>query len=280
MAKDETMTRVDDVMLMAYVDGEVDAVTARQIEHAIAADPNVAARARMFRESAAVLRGAFAGSLHEEVPERLIAAFGPLAKAESNVVTLGARRPARQVIGWAMAASLAALVVGAGGTFWFMTGDTPLSSSVQLASSERWLDHVSGFYDVYNSELKKDDRLLVDFKADDIPELSNWFSARLNRPLSVPDLSAQGFQPQGGRLLIINGKPAAQFLYRSEEGEVVGLAIATGNGDYQPARTARRHNVNIVHWRNSGYSYAFMGTIELPRLEKLADKAWRDLGKT
>ena len=87
-------------------------------------------------------------------------------------------------------------------------------------------------------------------------------------------------QAAGSRLLIINGKPAAQFLYRSEAGELVGLAIASDPGGYQSARTAQRHNVNIVHWRNAGYGYAFMGTIELPRLEKLADKAWRDLGKT
>jgi anti-sigma factor RsiW len=273
------MTRVDDVMLMAYVDGEVDAATARQIERAIGADSALAERVRMFRESAAVLRGAFAESLHEKVPDRLVAALSPLAKAD-KVVALGARRPARQIVGWAVAASLAALVVGAGGTYWYVAGEQLASSGVQLASAERWLDHVSGFYDVYSDEMKKDDRLLVDFKADDIPELSNWFSARLNRPLSVPDLSGQGFRPQGGRLLIINGKPAAQFLYRSEEGEVVGLAIASGASDYQSARTARRHNVNIVHWRNAGYAYAFMGTIDLPRLEKLADKAWRDLGKT
>lgn len=272
------MTRVDDVMLMAYVDGEVDAATARQIERAVGADPALAERVRMFRESAAMLRGAFAESLHEKVPDRLVAALSPLGKPD-NVVKLGARRPARQIVGWAMAASLAALVVGAGSTYWYVTGEPP-AGNVQLASSERWLDHVSGFYDVYNSEMKKDDRLLVDFKADDIPELSNWFSARLNRPLSVPDLSAQGFKPQGGRLLIINGKPAAQFLYRSDDGEVVGLAIASSSGDYQSARTARRHNVNIVHWRNAGYAYAFMGAIDLPRLEKLADKAWRDLGKT
>jgi anti-sigma factor RsiW len=273
------MTRVDDVMLMAYVDGEVDAETARQIEHAIGADPRLAARAKMFRDSAAMLRGAFAVSLHEKVPDRLVAALSPLAKPD-NVVKLGARRPARQVIAWAVAASLAALVVGSGSTYWYVTSDPVGSGNLQLASSERWLDHVSGFYDVYSSEMKKDDRLLVDFKADDIPELSNWFSARLNRPLSVPDLSGLGFRPQGGRLLIINGKPAAQFLYRSDAGEVVGLAIASGSGDYQPARTARRHNVNIVHWRNAGFSYAFMGTIELDRLEKLADKAWRDLGRT
>ena len=151
---------------------------------------------------------------------------------------------------------------------------------MQLASGERWLDHVSGFYDVYDAALKKEDRLLVDFKADDIPELTNWFSARLNRPLAVPDLSAQGFRPQGGRLLIINGKPAAQFLYLSDAGELVGLAIAVSDDSYQPARTVRRPHVNIVHWRNAGYAYAFVGVIEPERLQKLADKAWRDLGRT
>jgi anti-sigma factor RsiW len=273
------MARVDDVMLMAYVDGEVDATTARQIEHAIATDPELAARAKMFRESAALLRGAYAEAMHEEVPQRLATALEPLVKKKDNLVALP-RRPSRQIIGWAVAASFAALVIGAGGSYWYITSNPTLTGNVQVASSERWLDHVSGFYDVYNAELKKDDRLLVDFKADDLPQLANWFSARLNRPLSVPDLSSLGFKPQGGRLLIINGKPAAQFLYRSEAGEVVGLAIASEAGEYQPARTARRHNVNIVHWRNNGYAYAFMGTIEIPRLEKLADKAWRDLGKT
>jgi anti-sigma factor RsiW len=273
------MTRVDDVMLMAYVDGEVDAETARQIEHAIGADANLAARVKVFRESAAMLRGAFAESLHEEVPERLVAALKPLAKSD-NVVKLGGWRPTRRIVGWAVAASLAALIVGSGGTYWYVTDNQTRSSNVQIASAERWLDNVSGFYDVYNAELKKDDRLLVDFKADDIPELANWFSARLNRPLSVPDLSGLGFRPQGGRLLIVNGKPAAQFLYLSEAGELVGLAIASDSGGYQPARTAQRQNVNIVHWRNNGYAYAFMGAIDLPRLEKLADKAWRDLGKT
>lgn len=270
------MTRVDDVMLMAYADGELDAATARQIEAAVAADPALAERVRMFRESAALLHGAYADAMHEEVPERLLAAVRVPA---SNVVKLQARRPARQIVAWAMAASLAALVIGGGGTYWYLTTERGGSDGVQLASSDRWLDHVAGFYDVYDVTFKKEDRLLVDFKADDIPELTKWFSQRLNRPLSVPDLSAQGFEPQGGRLLIINGKPAAQLLYMSTSGELVGLVIAFTTGDYQPARTVRRRDVNIVHWRNNGYAYAFVGTLEPKRLQQLADKAWRDLGK-
>jgi anti-sigma factor RsiW len=185
------------------------------------------------------------------------------------------------MFGWALAASLAALVVGGGGTYWYVTENrAAVQEGLQTAAADRWLDNVTGFYDIYDAALKKEDRLLVDFKADDIPELQKWFSARLNRPLSVPDLSAQGFQPQGGRLLVISGKPAAQFSYLSDRGELVGLVIAFTTAGYQPARTVRRQNVNIVHWRNNGYAYAFVGTVEMSRLEQLADKAWRDLGRT
>ncbi len=274
------MTRIDDVMLMAYVDGEVDADTARQIEHAINSDAGVAERARMFRESASLLRGAYADALHEKVPDRLLTTLNAAAKPV-NVVNLPARRGARQVFGGAVAASLATLVVGGAGGYWYVTENrAAVQDGIQTAAAERWLDNVTGFYDIYDAALKKEDRLLVDFKADDIPELQNWFSARLNRPLSVPDLSGQGFRPQGGRLLIINGKPAAQFTYLSDRGELVGLVIAFTTSGYQPAHSVRRHNVNIVHWRNNGYAYAFVGTVEMRLLEQLADKAWRDLGKT
>lgn len=276
------MARVDDVMLMAYVDGEIDAATAREIEKAVAADPALAARARLFRDSASMLRGAYGNALHEEVPERLIAAVQPKAAATETkkVVRLSLRRPARQIVGWALAASLGALMIGGGSTYWYIAANKGGAEGLQSASAEKWLDHVAGFYDVYDVAMKKEDRLLVDFKADDIPELTKWFSARMNRKLSVPDLSGMGFHPQGGRLLIINGKPAAQFLYMSDSGELVGLVIAFTTGDYQPARTERRQNVNIVHWRNAGYAYAFVGTIDTKRLQQLADKAWRDLERT
>lgn len=272
------MTRVDDVMLMAYVDGELDAATSRQIERTLEADPALAGRARLFRESASLLRGAYAHTLHEAVPERLTAAAaGAAAPPARNVVALAPRRTTRRIIGWAIAASVAAFVVGGSSTYWYIAGERDATASLQVATAERWLDHVASFYDVYDGAFRKEDRMLVDFKADDIPELTNWFSARLNRKLAVPDLSSMSFHPQGGRLLIINGRPAAQFLYKSENGELIGFVIASNDGGYQPARTERRHNVNIVHWRNAGYAYALVGTIETTRLQKLADKAWRDL---
>jgi anti-sigma factor RsiW len=275
------MTRVDDEMLMAYVDGEIDAATARRIERAIASDPKMAERARLFRDSAMLLRGAYADALHEKVPERLVATIrsGPARKAE--IVTPPRRRQVRQFIGWAVAASLAALVVGSGSTYLYMTEEAAnVEEDVQATASDRWLDHVVGFYDVYEGARTKENHLLVDFKADDIPKLKQWFGARLNRNLSVPDLSTLGFQPQGGRLLIINGRPAAQLLYMSDRGELVGLVIAFTPQNHHDISAVRRHNVNVVYWRNAGYAYALVGTIEPDRLRKLAEKAWNDLART
>jgi len=274
---------MDDVMLMAYVDGEVDVATAREIEAAMAADPAVAARAQRMRDSAAMTRSAFADVMHEPVPDRLIAALagGGTLNAVPNVVSLSKRIPAttRTVIGWAMAASLAALVVGYGAGQYSATMPTmPRSEIPQLAGvQDRWLDHVAGFYQVYANSIAQQDKLLVDFNAEDVPELEKWFGNKLNRKLAVPDLSGRGFAPQGGRLLIIGGKPAAQFLYTSNTGDLVGLVIAHTDAPYQPGLTDRRGDVNIVHWRNNGYAYAFAGRIDMPRLQEMADRVWRDL---
>jgi len=285
------MNRVDDVMLMAYVDGEVDAATAREIEASIAADAAVAARVQMLRSSASLARSAFADVVHESVPDRLIAALGgpvtqaaaatpaPTAAASAKVVPFGPRRPSatprRAVIGWAMAASLTALVIGYGaGT---MYRSAPELGGLQNASSDRWLDNIASYYSIYTNSLATKDKLLVDFSAEDVPELEKYFGNKLNRKLEVPNLTSKGFTAQGGRLVMINNKPAAQFLYLSDKGELVELVIAFTDAPYMPAQTVRRGDVNIVHWRDKGYAYAFASNVDAARLQELADSVWKDL---
>lgn len=281
------MSRVDDVMLMAYVDGEVDAGTAREIEVALAGDPVLAARVRLFRDSAMMARGAFAEVVHEPVPERLIAALGgPVRRPETEttpaptekVVPLKRRAawaPRRAALGWAAAASVAALVIGYG--VGEMQPQTTELAGLQNASSQRWLDNVAAYYHVYENSLATKDKLLVDFTASDVPELEKWFGAKLNRKLEVPNLTSKGLNTRGGRLVIINDKPAAQFLYSSDKGELVELVIAFTDQPYQPEQITRKGNVNIVHWRDNGYAYAFAGTMDASRLQAIADSVWRDL---
>jgi anti-sigma factor RsiW len=287
------MSRVDDVMLMAYVDGEIDAATAREIEKAVAGDVALALRLQHLRNSAMMARGAFAEVLHEPVPDRLIAALGgPTARTDAEPADAGKAGPAgsatvvamprrspwtprRAALGWAVAASVAALVIGYG--VGEMRPPATEPGGLQNASSQRWLDNVAAYYSVYQNSLQAKDKLLVDFTAADVPELEKWFGAKLNRKLEVPNLQSKGLTTQGGRLVIINDKPAAQFLYSSDKGELVELVIAFTDLPYQPEQITRKGNVNIVHWRDNGYAYAFAGTMDASRLQAIADSVWRDL---
>ncbi|MGE3967712.1 MAG: hypothetical protein AB7F08_05705 [Dongiaceae bacterium] len=62
----------DDAMLVAYVDGELDAATARRLENAIAEDAAAQASIRLLRESASAARGAFVEILETPVPAALV----------------------------------------------------------------------------------------------------------------------------------------------------------------------------------------------------------------
>ena len=93
----------------------------------------------------------------------------------------------------------------------------------------------------------------------------------------MPDLSSFGFQPQGGRLLIIGGKPAAQFLYAGENSQLVGLVVAMTDQPARGGRLEQRDGVNIVHWRENGYAYAFVGKTDGQKLWRMADATWSAL---
>ncbi|MCM0019014.1 MAG: hypothetical protein NBV67_03390 [Tagaea sp.] len=265
---------LDDETLMAWCDGELDADAAARVADRVAKDPGLAARARAFRRSAELARAALAPILAEPVPARLLAAVQAPAKT-ARIVALRPRAP-RKALGWALAASVAlAAVLGAGGVF---TGRIAPPDGLHLASSStRWLDNIAGFYEVYSETQSREGRLLVDFGPEDVPQLAEWFGAKLNRTLAVPDLSAQGFALQGGRMVVIGGKPAAQLLYVNGAGELVGLAIAFSTAGERAARADRRRDVDIVHWHRNGYGYGFAGRIGAERLRALADRAWADL---
>lgn len=63
-----------DETLMAYADGELDERTRREVEQAMLHDPAIADKVRQHKALRSNVFGAFAGTLDEEVPQRLHAA--------------------------------------------------------------------------------------------------------------------------------------------------------------------------------------------------------------
>ena len=283
------MSRIDDTMLMAYVDGEVDHETAREIETSILADPALARRVATMRQTAAATRAAFTEILHEPVPDRLTALFaGPAAAPAATRATLVAPRttqPRRassiwRHSGWAAAAAIAAVaLLHEGARTGFLPITDPFVRDIALGpvDTERWIDNLAAWYRVHAASFEKDQRLLVDVGAENLEELERWVGTKLQRDVTVPDLTAFGLRSEGGRLLLIGRRPAAQFFYAGEGQELVQVVIGFTDQPDRGQRIDQREDVNIVSWRDKGYAYAFIGRIDGQRLARMADASWAKL---
>lgn len=96
---------IDDDLLMAFVDGELDEVSRARVERAAAEDPAVRAQLEQQQRLRARLAAHYGPAAEEEVPERF------RAMLETNVVPLAAAtsRPARPL--WQSLTALAATLV-------------------------------------------------------------------------------------------------------------------------------------------------------------------------
>jgi hypothetical protein len=107
-------------LLVAYVDKQLEPAQMAAVEEIIREDPEARAIAAVLRRSAAAVKSAYDQPLREPVPARLLAAVGlEEAAIEGNAVPLRARkRRLEHATIVALAASLAALVIGFGAGYW------------------------------------------------------------------------------------------------------------------------------------------------------------------
>lgn len=115
--------------------------------------------------------------------------------------------------------------------------------------------------------------------------LVQWLSKRLDRPLKVPDFSAQGYTLVGGRLLPGETGARAQFMFEDAAGERVTLYIGTLDANAAGAIAARETAFRFAsegpvpsfYWVDQGFGYAIAGKLPHDLLLKLATLAYRDL---
>jgi len=123
-------TMIDETKLFAWLDGELDAAEAAEVEAEVAADPGLARMAEKHRAFGAGLRGAFDTVAAAPVPDRLTAAVKP---TREPVVDFGARLRGRSERGgwmplpqWAAMAATLVLGIGIGTTLIGERGASPV----------------------------------------------------------------------------------------------------------------------------------------------------------
>jgi len=96
---------IDDDILMAFADGELDEISRARVERAVAADPALRARLEQQQRLRATLAAFYGPTAEEEVPERF------RAMLDTNVVHFAAARPQHARPLWQSFAALAATLV-------------------------------------------------------------------------------------------------------------------------------------------------------------------------
>jgi anti-sigma factor RsiW len=125
----------------------------------------------------------------------------------------------------------------------------------------------------YHSVQSKETRHLVEVPSTDADHLKTWLGQRLERRLDVPDLSGAGLKFAGGRMLVIDGKPVAEFMYTRTDGPPVALCIARTGAETAGVEVDRRGDLRLASWQGEGYTYVIAGMMSAADAAAVAEQA-------
>ena len=245
--------------LDAYLDGELAAVDARELEAHVAQ----CAECARFRDGRIALRqaiGARVASL--EAPpllhERVRAALRAAQQAASPAVA-SARRPVVAWRGLALAASFVLVALGSWQVAARRAAGDALTDAL-LASHVRSL--MPGH--------------LTDVLTSDQHTVKPWFNGRLDYSPPVYDFSGRGYPLLGGRLDYVRNRPVAALVYGRRQHLInVFLWPAADPLKAGPAKEDRR-GYHLRHWTAPDYTYwvvSDLGATELDEFVGLLQQA-------
>ena len=215
-----TAPRFTDTTLNAWLDGELPPEQRTEVDTWLREHPEDAARVRLWAADGEALRARLDSVVAEAVPQRL-------TQLVLNAVPAA---PAGWAAGrWRWAAALGLFVLGGAtgaGLMWRLQ-PAPQAGLSAANAPTAWVQRAVLAHSVYVPEV----RHAVEVKAQE-EHLSRWLTKRLDVPVKLFDLRAQGFELVGGRLLPDGAGPSAQLMYQAIGSPAVsGASGASGAGD-------------------------------------------------
>ena len=259
-----TGSGITDEQLSAWVDGELDATERAQVQAWLQTHPDDMARVQAWAADREALGRLFGSVLHEPAPDALKATVW--------------RRESRTPPLWARAAAAAGLVVGGalagGGLVWQWQQQRHAELALQLrqqlapGTAQGWVQRAAFAHSVYVAE----PRHAVEVKAQE-EHLSRWLTRRIDIPVKLFDLRAQGFELVGGRLLPDGPGKSAQLMYQDapvtgQPRRVTVYLRKPDKGTDAAFRYEQQGKLGMFYWVEEGAGYALVG--ELPKETLLA----------
>jgi anti-sigma factor RsiW len=198
---------------------------------------------------------------------------------------------------WQRWGGMAAAVVLAFGTGWLSRGGmdaqhlsagSPAGAVASVTPARGFVLQAAVAYATYVPEVRHP----VEVGAAQQAHLVQWLSKRLGRVVHVPDLSAQGYELIGGRLLPGQEGARAQFMFQKPGGARVTLYLgalaspSTGKPAQSDMQNMAREtafafdekgDIASFYWVDQGFGYALSGQLPKTELGALAELAYRNL---
>lgn len=268
---------VSDDTLNAWLDGQLTPTERAALEARLAQDAALRERLQGWRAQRQALQGLHREVLAAPLPASLDAAADRLAE-----------RHAQRFEVWRWG-GMAASVLLAFGTGWIAhdrlqdatgsRGSLQASAPATVEGAQRFGQAALVAHAVYAPEVRHP----VEVAASQQEHLVQWLSKRLGRPIKVPDLSAEGFELVGGRLL--PGTPdepgaRAQFMFQTATGERVTLYLGAlppqgSDGATAGFRWTREGALTSFYWVDADFGYALAGPLPQDRMMALAQAVYR-----
>lgn len=264
-----------DDTLSAWLDGELPPERRAEVEAWLQANPEEAARVRLWAADRDALRARLIPTEAEPVPERLQQLVWQHAPEAAAHWWQGRGQ-------WAAALAIFTLggLVG-GAAVWRAQ---PVRTVVAQAPAGGWVQRAALAHSVYVPEQRHPVEVAVAGKTADETRaqeehLSRWLTRRLNVPVKLFDLREQGYELVGGRLLPdgAGAGPGAQLMYQASGGTARVTVYLRKPDEAAPTafRFERDGDVNLFYWVEAGTGYALAGSLPREQLLALAEAIYR-----
>jgi len=236
-----------DLLLQAYLDGELSPADALAMERELARDAALAARLARLT------------ALRTRIARNLLPVTMPPGLAARITSTLGLRQqPAAPELGeWRRLAATIVLAagIGSGATFFALQAPDPVPAAVAAS-------HIRALMAAQPTDVSSSDRHTV----------KPWFNGRITEAPRVVDLADQGFPLVGGRVDVIGRVPVATLVYRLRQ-HLISLTAVPG-GKTIAATPKDIGGYNLLSWSEDGTAYSAVSDLAATDLETFA-KAFR-----
>ena len=242
---------IDDGLLHAFIDGELDAEHVRAVEEKLMVDAALKARVEAFRADKEMFKRVYGPLIERPIPK------------DWKTLVRGHDRPLRRMYDWRIIASIAAtlLVVSVIGIGYFSRTPHGTHDIVQVALDAR------------RQALPSNDVIPVN-AATNMASLGKTVSGVIALQVKVPDLRRMGYRLAAVRLYKnASADRSAELLYRDDKNELFTLYLRRSHGEARFDQF-RRDALRVCIWQDGRLSMVMAGNVSADTMQRLASLAY------